>query len=303
MVMNRHLAAKAAAVRAGMRLLRAKTLVEVKNMRTRESKRRIAVVTAVLLIAVAAGGVITWQNFGKEKENQTASNEEDIRTVSEEISDGAVADLPEEDGADQTEETMEPDSQETSGTADGQMNVAEENTPAAQEEQPEDAQPASGEADPAAQAEETNAQVTLDFNEGTVLMTPVSGQVVIPYNMDNTVYFPTLNVYKCNPSVVISAEVGTQVAAVANSQVKSIVNDAQTGLTVTMDMGNGYEAVYGQLQDVTLEEGAMVQAGEIIGSIAEPTRYYTEEGSNLYFMLSKDGATLDPTMYLSLQAE
>ena len=63
----------------------------------------------------------------------------------------------------------------------------------------------------------------------------------------------------------------------------------RTGLTVTMDMGNGYEAVYGQLQDVSLEEGAMVQAGEIIGTIAEPTKYYTEEGSNLYFALTKDG--------------
>ena len=47
----------------------------------------------------------------------------------------------------------------------------------------------------------------------------------------------------------------------------------------------------------------MVSAGEIIGTIAEPTKYYTKEGSNLYFALSKDGQPLDPTLYLPLQAE
>lgn len=284
------------AVRAVNGALQEKTLVEVKNMRTRESKRRIAIVTAILLIAVAAGGVITWQSVGKGKENQTASNEENVSTVSEEISDGAVAEQSDAEDAVQPEETIEPDSEETSGTAEGQITVTDENTQTAQENQTDDSQTAE-------EAAETNAQVTLDFTESTVLQAPVSGQILIPYNMENTVYFPTLNVYKCNPSVVISAEVGTQVAAVANSQVKSIVNDAQTGLTVTMDMGNGYEAVYGQLQDVALEEGAMVQAGEIIGTIAEPTKYYTKEGSNLYFALSKDGQTLDPALYLPPEVE
>ncbi|MBM6668117.1 M23 family metallopeptidase [Lacrimispora saccharolytica] len=181
------------------------------------------------------------------------------------------------------------------------MDVTGEETAAAQAGQTDVAQETSGE-DTAAQTA-AEPQITLDFSEDTVLQTPVSGQILIPYNMENTVYFPTLNVYKCNPSVVIASEVGTQVAAVANSQVKSISNDAQTGLTVTMDMGNGYEAVYGQLQDVSLEEGAMVQAGEIIGTIAEPTKYYTEEGSNLYFALTKDGQTIDPTLYLPPQAE
>lgn len=267
-------------------------------MKTRESKRRIAIVTAVLLVAVAAGGVITWQNFGKGKEDQTASEDRSVETVSEEISEDAVADTSNGDDAVQPEETLEPDSEETSGSAEGQMDVTGEETPAGQT----DAAQETSRGDAAAQTA-AEPQITLDFSEDTVLQTPVSGQILIPYNMENTVYFPTLNVYKCNPSVVIASEVGTQVAAVANSQVKSISNDAQTGLNVTMDMGNGYEAVYGQLQDVSLEEGAMVQAGEIIGTIAEPTKYYTEEGSNLYFALSKDGQTLDPTLYLPPQAE
>ena len=39
--------------------------------------------------------------------------------------------------------------------------------------------------------------------------------------------------------------------------------NAQTGNTVTMDLGNGYEAVYGQLKEVTVQEGNYVEQGEV----------------------------------------
>lgn len=268
-------------------------------MKTRESKRRIAVVTAVLLMAVTAGGVITWQNLNQKKESGTASAEQTEEMISEEIGEeDAAAEQSDSEDAVQPEETLQPDSEETSGNAQGQMDVTQEPSKTPQPS-PEQASQNSGE------SQETAAQpqIPLDFSESTVLQAPVNGQILIPYNMENTVYFPTLNIYKCNPAVVISAEAGTQVAAVSNSQVKSIENDAQTGLTVTMDMGNGYEAVYGQLKDVTLKEGDLVAAGAVIGTVAEPTRYYKEEGSNLYFSLSKDGQLLDPTLYLPPQGE
>ena len=94
----------------------------------------------------------------------------------------------------------------------------------------------------------------LNFSEETVLQAPVNGQVLIDYSMDSTVYFPTLNVYKYNPAVIISAAEGEQVLSAANGRVTSITQDEETGRTVTMDLGNGYEAIYGQLQEVNLED-------------------------------------------------
>ena len=98
---------------------------------------------------------------------------------------------------------------------------------------------------------------------------PVNGQVVLDYNMDNTVYFPTLNVYKLNPAVAISAEVGSPVAAVANGKIVSVTENEETGTTVTVDMGNGYQAVYGQLKDVPFQAEEYVTAGAALGYINE----------------------------------
>ena len=70
-----------------------------------------------------------------------------------------------------------------------------------------------------------------------------------------------------------------------------------------MDMGNGFQAVYGQLQDVCVEPQQTVAAGTVIGTVAAPTKYYSEEGANLYFAMTKDGQAVDPVMYLDTGEE
>ena len=61
-----------------------------------------------------------------------------------------------------------------------------------------------------------------------------------------------------------------------------------------MDLGNGYQLTYGQLKDIQVSEGAYVETGDVIGNVAAPTKYYSVEGSNVYFMLTKDGTPVNP---------
>lgn len=150
-------------------------------------------------------------------------------------------------------------------------------------------------------ASSTNASAIVpevNFTEDTLLGWPVEGTVIMDYSMDHTVYFPTLDVYKYNPSVLFGAEVGQTVEAAANGKVVKIEDTVETGTTITTDLGNGYQAVYGQLKDVLVEKGDVVSAGTVLGYINEPSRFYTEEGSNLYFAMTKDGKSIDPILYL-----
>ena len=135
----------------------------------------------------------------------------------------------------------------------------------------------------------------LHFSEE--LLWPMEGNVIINYSMDSTVYFPTLDQYKYNPAVIIAGEVNDKVYAVAKGQIKSIENDEVTGCTVTVDLGDGYEAIYGQLKELNFAKGDYVEAGHVLGYIGEPTKYFTVEGSNLYFELDKDCTPVDPVAY------
>lgn len=138
----------------------------------------------------------------------------------------------------------------------------------------------------------------LDFSPETDLGWPLHGDVILNYSMDQTVYFATLEQYKYNPALIIAGRVNDPVQAAATGRITDISTNEETGVTVTMDLGNGYSAVYGQLKEVLYKEGAAVEAGNAIGYIAEPTKYYSVEGSNLYFKLLKDGEPVNPMQYI-----
>ena len=138
----------------------------------------------------------------------------------------------------------------------------------------------------------------VNFTEASLMQWPVEGELMMDYSMENTTYFSTLDQYKLNPAIVIKAVVGAPVKAASNGTISSIENNAKTGTTITMDMGNGYQAVYGQLSDLLVEEGQTVKEGTILGYVAEPSKYYSIEGSNLYFAMTKDEQPIDPITYL-----
>ena len=216
----------------------------------------------------------------EETADANTSNVEGSRSVEEETT-------QEKEGTDQTEASQD----QGENTQETETGETEEN----QEGTAQDSETASAQI---TEQVETAMAPDLNFTESSLMEWPVSGQVVLDYNMDNTVYFPTLNVYKTSPAIAISAEVGTPVMAVANGQILSITENEETGTTVTVDMGNGYQAIYGQLKDVPFQAEEYVSAGAVLGYINEPTKYYTKEGANLYFALQKDGTPLDPLQYL-----
>lgn len=145
-----------------------------------------------------------------------------------------------------------------------------------------------------AEAISTTVQPTLDFKEEDGLVWPIVGDVLINYSMDKTIYFPTLQQYKYNPAIVIAATQGSNIAAAANGRVTTVGYDPIIGNMVVMDLGNGYELTYGQLENITVSEGSYVSVGDGIGTVASPTKYFSLEGTNVYFKLTKDGEPVNP---------
>ena len=139
---------------------------------------------------------------------------------------------------------------------------------------------------------------TVQFTEDSSLSWPAAGSILMDYSMDGTVYFQTLNEYKYNPALIISSQTGNPVVAAAKGIVESIDVNEETGTTLTMNIGDNYELIYGQLKEVAVAQGDVVEQGELLGYVSEPTKYYCEEGSNLYFAMKKDGQVTDPCLYL-----
>lgn len=253
-----------------------------KNERPSFLKGRGAAVGIVIcfVAVIALVGVYTFNNYQKDIDEQMAKAEEQAEKLTEDKTEETTTDdivLPEAEDEQGGTETAEDDAY---GTTDGQ----------------DSADADSGNAGGAETAGADTSGVW--FSEDSVLTWPASGAVIMGYSMDQTVFFQTLEQYKYNPAMIIGGEVGEAITASATGIVTNIEETAQTGTTVSLDMGNGYTAVYGQLTDVPLSAGDYVNAGDMIGNLNEPTKYYSVEGPNLYFEILKDGEPVDPMNFM-----
>ena len=121
---------------------------------------------------------------------------------------------------------------------------------------------------------------TVSFASTQELQWPVAGKVLMDYSMDSTVYFATLDQYKYNPALIFGAEEGAQVVSAAKGIVDSITTNDETGTTIRMNLGDQYTLIYGQLENVAVAEGDVVERGQLLGYVAQPTKYYCKEGTH-----------------------
>lgn len=230
----------------------------------------------------------------KEDKKTDSRDKKDAKAVSEEDEETAQTSKEVEKEIKSSEaKTAEPIIEETSKKQDKSKKKEEEEADAGMfDESVDTAQ--KNEAPETAEAISTTVQPTLDFKEEDGLVWPIVGDVLVNYSMDKTVYFPTLQQYKYNPAIVIAANKGDSITAAADGRVVSVSYDPAIGNTVVMDLGNGYELTYGQLENITVSEGSYVSVGDGIGTVAAPTKYYSVEGTNVYFKLTKDGEPVNP---------
>lgn len=254
--------------------------MEGDRMRSRKAglKQKSYVIAAVIMLVAAFGMTgIYYSQQNKKQEAQLAKEQEEMKQ--QEVAQEKENALKEKQQAKAKEEVKEQQTEEVSGIIPPQNNDFM------------DAPEVVAEKEPVVQKAEQHF-------DAENMNWPLQGNVIMNYSMDQTIYFATLDQYKYNPAIMIQAEVNTPVEAVASGKVSSIETSAETGATVTVDMGDGYSAVYGQLKEISWNDGDEIVAGDIIGYVSEPTKYFSVEGANLYFELMKDGAPVNPMEYL-----
>ena len=138
----------------------------------------------------------------------------------------------------------------------------------------------------------------LNFSSDKTITWPVKGEVILPFSMETTVYFKTLDQYQCNPGMLIAAGSGSTVKNAYLGKVTKVTSDDVYGNLVTVYIGNDYSLVYGQLDTIYVKEGDYVKAGESIGTIGKPTDSFLEEGSHLFFEMLQKDTPVDPVLFI-----
>lgn len=252
-----------------------------------------------LLTIVAAAGVVTMQRGNGQEQNPymdmqgqdeflAQETAPEANLAGESNAEPAAPEKTEEKLADhaKTEDVTTGESQvAAAGTDDGAGSTAGNTVD-------------SGEAQPAGSGMDAAKALVLNFSDASSMLWPVRGNIVLDYNMESTIYFPTLDQYKCNPGLVIQSAVSEPVYAPANARVLESGFNEEIGNYLKLDLGNDYTAVCGQLKEVAAVEGEYLEQGQLMGYVAEPTKYYSVEGSNLFLEVMHKDKTVDPLDYL-----
>ena len=139
----------------------------------------------------------------------------------------------------------------------------------------------------------------LNFSKKAKMSWPVEGEVIMDFNMDKTIYHPTLKEYKCSEGIAIQSEEGKEVNSPTRCVVSEIGEDEEIGNYVKLALGNDYVLKSGQLENISVEVGETVEEGDHIACTAKPTHYYSVEGNNVYMELTKGNQLQDPLDYLN----
>ena len=277
-----------------------------KNQKPSMSKRR-ATVAAVLcfVAAIAIAGTYTFSDYKKTQKNKLAKAEEQVKQTedSQKAKETGTSKIKNKNTDDKEDDTTSTEKKNTTGT--GENGSQTDDNGADNTGNETDGTGVSGNQN--SDSEMSGIQTTsgsghnINFTEDSYILWPVNGAVIMSYSMDKTVYFQTLDQYKYNPAVIIEGAEGDQVLCGAPGIIKSIDVNAQTGTTVNVDIGNGYELLYGQLKEVPVKVGDYVEAKSVLGYVSQPTKYYSKEGCNVYFEMRKDGQPVNPVEYTADQ--
>ena len=133
----------------------------------------------------------------------------------------------------------------------------------------------------------------------SVVVSPLQGEVVAAFSVDQLLYNETLDDWRTHDGVDIAAAAGDAVLAASAGTVLTVSNDPMMGTTVVIGHSDGYETTYANLKtDPLVEEGESVSAGQAIGAVGTTAAAESAQGAHLHFAVTREGEAVDPQAFL-----
>lgn len=138
--------------------------------------------------------------------------------------------------------------------------------------------------------------------EPKIFTYPLAKEITKAYSGDNLVYSQTMQDWRVHQGMDLRAKVGDLVKAIAEGKVEDIYEDALLGNVIVISHGT-LEARYCGLGDTALvKQGAVVKAGQEIGSVGTVPLELAEE-PHLHLELRRDGKLENPEDILTETAQ
>ena len=140
------------------------------------------------------------------------------------------------------------------------------------------------------------AKTTLAQSQTPTYSYPVGKTVSLEFSGDELIYSKTLKDWRAHTGVDFAAKAGDEVKSISSGTVTNVYQDDLLGKVIVVDH-SGIEAYYCGMDEVSVQKGAKVQAGQKVGTVGElPCE--CEDDSHFHLSVKRDGKFIDPLSIL-----
>lgn len=165
---------------------------------------------------------------------------------------------------------------------------------------PVSSEPYSSTEEPSEESSEKAESVSDTKYDVTAFSMPVHGEIIKNHSTTELQYSKTYGDMRLHTGIDLKAKNGTAVSACAGGVVENIELNTTMGNVVTIDHKNGITVKYASLENIEIEVGDAVEAGDIIGTVATiPAECMDEE--HIHIEVSLSDKPTDPLKALGLE--
>ena len=131
-----------------------------------------------------------------------------------------------------------------------------------------------------------------------IFVPPVEGETVTVFQPDRLCWNDTLKDWRVHEGIDLACEAGTPVRAISDGTVVLITDAADTGITVSIDHGDGLISVLGGLSlPLTVSVGQRVETGTVVGHSAGAPPFEMHDVPHVHVELIRNGEQTDPCLW------
>ena len=148
-------------------------------------------------------------------------------------------------------------------------------------------------------ADDKKPEVKLTF------VSPAVGTVAKSHSTTVPVFSQTLDEWRIHKGLDITTEPGAEVFAAADGEVVRVFNDPMLGKSIEISHSDTHKTVYSNLDpdSVTLEAGAKVKSGDVIGLVGDSSVIELADEPHLHFEMNISGVSVNPLDYIEEESK
>lgn len=127
---------------------------------------------------------------------------------------------------------------------------------------------------------------------------PMEGIVQRTFALDELVWDETMEDWRTHTAVDIASDEGDEVHTAGKGIVTIAKNDGMYGNMVQVEHGDGVVTVYKNLGKIVVEEGDVLDEGQMVGTVGKDAAFENAQKPHLHFEVIKDGIYVDPMDFI-----